>query len=80
MTNTTWEMIDDPEAVGWSTEKLQTAYAYSQNIQTAAVMIIYDGEVLHYGVVALVQVHRDVRGDPYGIGEGVVVEPRVVGT
>jgi CubicO group peptidase (beta-lactamase class C family) len=52
LTNTTWEMIDDPESVGWSIEKLQVAYAYSQNIQTAAVMIIYDGKVLyHWGEI-----------------------------
>ena len=52
LTNTTWEMIDDPEILGWSTEKLQRAYAYSQNIQTAAVMIIYDGKVLtHWGEI-----------------------------
>jgi CubicO group peptidase (beta-lactamase class C family) len=45
-------MISNPESVGWSTEKLQTAYEYSQNIETAAVMIIYQGKVLyHWGEV-----------------------------
>ena len=52
LTNSTWEVIDDPESVGWSTFKLQSAYAYSQTIQTAAVMIIYDGKVLyHWGEI-----------------------------
>lgn len=48
LTNTTWEMISSPESVGWSSEKLQEAYAFSQNIQMAAVMIIYQGKVLYY--------------------------------
>jgi len=50
--NSTWEMIEDPESVGWSSEKLQTAYSYAQTIQTAAVMIINDGKVLyHWGEI-----------------------------
>ncbi len=48
LTNTTWEMISSPESVGWSTEGLRQAYDFAQNIQTAAVMIIYDGRVLYY--------------------------------
>ncbi len=48
LTNSTWEMITDPESVGWSTEKLREAYNYSQNIQTAAVMIIYQDKVLYH--------------------------------
>jgi len=52
LTNTTWEMWDNPESVGWSSEKLQEAYNFSNNLQTAAVMIIYDGKVLyHWGEI-----------------------------
>jgi len=48
LTNTTWEQIDNPESAGWSLEQLNNAYEYSKNIQTAAVMIIYQGKVLYY--------------------------------
>jgi len=48
LTNTTWEMIADPESVGWSTEGLQEAYEFSQNMDTAALMIIYQGKVLYH--------------------------------
>ncbi len=41
LTNTTWETIATPESVGWSTERLQEAYEFSQNMDTAALMIIY---------------------------------------
>ena len=50
--NTTWEQIDNPDSVGWSSEKLREACEYSQTIQTAAVMIIYRGKVLyHWGEI-----------------------------
>lgn len=53
LTNSSWEMISSPESVGWSTEGLQEAYNFSQNMQTAAVMIIYQGKVLyHWGDLA----------------------------
>jgi CubicO group peptidase (beta-lactamase class C family) len=48
LTQTSWEMIENPETAGWSSEKLQVAYTYSQRIPTAAVMIIYKGKVLFY--------------------------------
>jgi hypothetical protein len=48
LTNSTWEMISNPESVGWSTAKLREAYGFSQDIQTAAVMIIYQGKVLYH--------------------------------
>lgn len=52
LTNSSWELIDDPNSVGWSSEKLQKAYEYSQEIPTAAVMIIYNGQVLyHWGEI-----------------------------
>jgi len=44
----TWEMFTSPESAGWSSSRLQAAYAYSQRIQTAAVMVIYDGKVLYH--------------------------------
>lgn len=48
LTNTTWEMHPSPESAGWSSEKLQQAYHYSNGIATAAVMVIYDRKVLYY--------------------------------
>ncbi len=48
-----WETISNPDSVGWSSEKLEEARYYSRTIQTAAVMIIYDGKVLYqWGEVA----------------------------
>ncbi|MFC1725479.1 serine hydrolase domain-containing protein [candidate division KSB1 bacterium] len=53
LTNTTWQMISNPDSAGWSSEKLQAAYEYSKGTQTAAVMIIYDGKVLyHWGEIS----------------------------
>lgn len=48
LTNTTWETITDPESVGWSTEKLQDAYEFSKDMDTAALMLIYQGKVLYH--------------------------------
>lgn len=51
--NSTWQVIQNPEGVGWSSKKLQEAKEFSQGIQTAAVMIIYDGKVLyHWGEIS----------------------------
>ena len=50
--NTTWEQIDKPDSVGWSSVKLREACEYSQTLQTAAVVIIYRGKVLyHWGEI-----------------------------
>lgn len=52
LSNSTWEAIDNPDAVGWSSAKLQEAHQYSLSIETAAVMIIFDGKVLyHWGEI-----------------------------
>jgi CubicO group peptidase (beta-lactamase class C family) len=52
LTGTTWEQIDNPDAVGWSAEKLQAACEYSQTIDTAAMVLVYRGKVLyHWGAV-----------------------------
>ena len=52
LTNTAWEQIDNPDSVGWSSEKLQEACEYSQTTQTSAVVIIYRGKVLyHWGEI-----------------------------
>ena len=48
LTNTTWEMVANPESVGWSSAKLQNAYEFAQNTQTAAMMIVYQGKVLYH--------------------------------
>ncbi len=41
-----WEQVSSPEAVGWSSAKLERARAYSDSIGSAAVMIIHDGRIL----------------------------------
>ncbi len=52
LTNTTWEQIDNPDAVGWSAEKLREACEYAQTIDTAAVVLVYRGKVLyHWGEI-----------------------------
>jgi CubicO group peptidase (beta-lactamase class C family) len=42
----TWQAIDRPEDVGWSSEKLERALTYADFIDTAALMVIVDGRVL----------------------------------
>ena len=41
-----WQKTDTPERVGWSSEKLAEARAYSEMIGSAAVMIVDDGIVV----------------------------------
>ncbi len=41
-----WEIVKKPEDLGYSAEKLAAAKAYSDTIQTAAVMVIVGGRVL----------------------------------
>lgn len=41
-----WQRLADPQAHGWSPEKLQAARDHSETIGTAAVMLIVDGQVL----------------------------------
>lgn len=48
LTETTWELIADPDSAGWSSEKLRNAFSYSKTISTAAVMIIFRDQVLYY--------------------------------
>lgn len=38
-----WQKAKSPELLGWSSEKLATAQAYSEQIGSAAVMIVEDG-------------------------------------
>ena len=42
----TWQKATSPEELGWSSEKLAVAQAYSENIGSAAVMIVDDGTVV----------------------------------
>lgn len=42
----TWQTVTTPEALGWSSEKLKLAQAYSESIGSEAVMLIVDGEIL----------------------------------
>jgi len=47
-----WEQFDSPEAAGWSSQGLLDAYRYARTIDTAAVMVIYQGRVLyHWGEI-----------------------------
>jgi CubicO group peptidase (beta-lactamase class C family) len=41
-----WEKIADPEAAGWSEEKLDEAKAFTDTLATAAVVIVHDGKIL----------------------------------
>ena len=41
-----WQVADRPEALGWSSEKLEVARAYAGTIDTAAVIIVADGIVV----------------------------------
>jgi CubicO group peptidase (beta-lactamase class C family) len=41
-----WIQVKKPEARGWSTQKLAAAKAYSETLDTAAVMIVDDGTLI----------------------------------
>ena len=41
-----WQRTATPEQLGWSSEKLDAARAYSEQIGSAAVMVVYDGTVV----------------------------------
>lgn len=41
-----WEEIHDLEAAGWSEEKLDEAQAFTEDLNTAAVVIVHDGKIL----------------------------------
>lgn len=43
----TWDTVNKPEDLGYSTKKLEEAKKYSETLQTASVMIIVDGVVLY---------------------------------
>lgn len=43
---TSWKHMESPETFGWSREVLKTARDYSLTIDTAAVMIVVNGEIL----------------------------------
>jgi CubicO group peptidase (beta-lactamase class C family) len=42
----TWHKVNTPEALGWSSEKLNLAREYSESIGSEAVMIVVHGEIL----------------------------------
>ncbi len=41
-----WDVASSPEALGYSSDRLQEAEAYTRGIKTTAVMIVVDGVVL----------------------------------
>ncbi len=41
-----WQRIASPEAVGWSTEKLALAREHSKSLDTTAVMLVVNGQIL----------------------------------
>src|SRR5699024_6144358 len=41
-----WEEITNPAAVGWSEEKLDKAQAFTEDLETAAVVIVHNGKIL----------------------------------
>jgi CubicO group peptidase (beta-lactamase class C family) len=49
-----WDRVKSPADAGWSVEKLQEARAFSETLDTAAVMIVEDGLVIdEWGATAL---------------------------
>ena len=42
-----WNFIERPEDLGYSTEKLEAAKKYTEDIKTAAVVIVVDGAILY---------------------------------
>lgn len=49
LTNSTWDMIPEPAAAGWSEDQLYEAYNYSNLLSGgAAVMVIVDDRVLYH--------------------------------
>jgi hypothetical protein len=42
----TWTVVDSPEQLGWSREKLKIAREYADSIHSAAVMIVQGGVVV----------------------------------
>ena len=41
-----WQKYASPEEAGWSSAKLTEAHEYSQNIGSAAVVIVYEGKIV----------------------------------
>jgi len=64
-----------PEDVGWSSEKLEEAKAFAEKINSAAVMVLYDGKVfISWGNVAkkysIHSIRKPLLGALYGIFRG----------
>jgi CubicO group peptidase (beta-lactamase class C family) len=74
-----WEVVERPESLGWSSRKLARARAYADFIDTAAVMVIADGRVVcRWGDVSakfmMHSMRKSLLSSLYGIaaGEGKV--------
>jgi CubicO group peptidase (beta-lactamase class C family) len=64
-----------PEDVGWSSQKLEEAKAFAEKINSAAVMVLYDGKVfISWGNVAtkysIHSIRKPLLGALYGIYRG----------
>ena len=44
--STTWTKVEDPEALGWSMEKLAKAEDYTRTYAPTAVVIVQDGKII----------------------------------
>ena len=44
--STHWAIVDDPAALGWSTEKLRKAEEYARAYDATGIMIVQDGKVI----------------------------------
>ena len=42
----TWQQVETPEAIGWSSDKLDEAQAFAERLNSAAVMIVHRGMVV----------------------------------
>ena len=72
---TTWLKSTSPERLGWSSEKLAAARAYSERIGSAAVMIVDDGVVVDaWGDVAEPYQLHSIRKPLMGALIGIHVE------
>ena len=77
--STHWATVDDPAALGWSTEKLRKAEEYTRAYDATAVMIVQDGKVVtSWGEVShkanIRSARKSLLSALYGIG---VAEGRI---
>jgi CubicO group peptidase (beta-lactamase class C family) len=74
-----WETIDRPETVGWSSRKLARAKAYADYLDTAAVMVIVDGrELCRWGDVSAKFMMHSIRKSLLSALYGIAIKDGAV--